>query len=224
MIENQLLCKSDTTFIILDPMEEYHSYKWSTGDSSRELRVEESGIYYLTVTNEIGCEASTSVEITFVDTPKVTIFSNTDDFCEEYRMELSAETEAPEIVWSTGDITPDIEVAEFGMYYVTASEHHCAYVDSFQVVFCCPKKSYLPNVITPSDQNGINDFFEFSEQLPFKKINLYILDRWGKRIFHTTSPEFKWGGTVNNSMKTGLYYYVIEFDDGCSFHGSITVL
>lgn len=224
LIENQLLCKSDTTYIILDPMEEYHTYKWSTGDSSRELRVEESGVYYLTVTNEIGCEATTSVEVIFVDTPKVTIVSNTDNFCEEYKMELSIETEAPEILWSTGDITPDIEVTKFGTYYVTASEHHCTYVDSFQVVFCCPMESYLPNVITPSDCNGINDYLEFSKQLPFEKINLYILDRWGKRIYQTTSPEFKWGGTVNNSLRKGLYYYVIEFEDGCSFHGSITVL
>lgn len=222
--ENQLHCMSDTTFIVLDPGAEYYSYLWSTGDTSSSLRVTISGIYSLTVANEIGCEAEASVEIIFVDTPATKIISNTLDFCEEYKMTLSIETDAPNIIWSTGDITPEIEVYEFGKYYVTASEYHCSYVDTFEVVFCCPREPYLPNAITPSDHNDINDFFQFSKILPFESIELYIFDRWGRRVFYTTSPEFQWGGTVNGKLVTGLYYYVLEFEDGCTFHGSITVL
>ncbi|MDR2979378.1 MAG: gliding motility-associated C-terminal domain-containing protein [Bacteroidales bacterium] len=222
--ENQILCTADTTFIILIPMDEYYSYKWNTGDTTPQLVVAESGVYSLTVTNEIGCSDSASVEITFVSPPDITISSNTDNFCEEYKMTLSAETDAPEVIWSTGMGTLDIEVTEFGIYYVTASDFPCVSKDTFEVAFCCPNEPYLPNVITPSDYNNINDYFEFSRQLPFEKIGLYIFDRWGKRILHTTSPEFKWGGTVNDKLVKGLYYYVLEFEDGCSFHGSITVL
>ncbi|MDL2309251.1 gliding motility-associated C-terminal domain-containing protein [Bacteroidales bacterium OttesenSCG-928-B11] len=224
LIEDQIICREDTASITLSPQADYYAYRWNTGDTVQQIVVTESGTYTLTVTNEIGCEAVASVDILFVDSPETAITSNTDNFCDEYKMRLSVETEAPDIIWSTGDITAEIEVSDFGTYYVTVSEYHCFSMDTFEVAFCCPPESYLPNVITPSKQDGINDFFEFSKILPFESIKLYIYDRWGKKIFYTTNPEFQWDGTVGGKLLQGLYYYVLEFEDGCSFHGSVTVL
>ncbi|MDL2297274.1 gliding motility-associated C-terminal domain-containing protein [Bacteroidales bacterium OttesenSCG-928-B11] len=224
MIEDQIICREDTASITIGPEYDYFSYKWSTGDTTQKIVVAESGTYTITVTNEIGCEAVTSVDILFVEKPETNIVNEPAIFCEDYKMQLTVETEASEILWSTGAITPEIEILEFGNYYVTVSEYHCSTVDTFEVAFCCPDNSNLPNVITPSNGDGTNDNFEFSRILPFETIELYIYDRWGKRVFHTTTPEFKWGGTVGGNVKTGLYYYYLKYEDGCTFHGSITVL
>ena len=100
----------------------------------------------------------------------------------------------------------------------------CPAYDTIAIEFCCPVDLKLPNVITPSDYNNINDFFSMPENSPYKEVNIYIYDRWEKRVFYSSDPEFRWNGTVNCKIEKGVYYYVIDMLKECSFHGSITVL
>ncbi|MDL2326966.1 gliding motility-associated C-terminal domain-containing protein, partial [Bacteroidales bacterium OttesenSCG-928-A14] len=222
--EDQIICKQDSTSTTLQVPDIYYKYLWSTGDTTHSIRVSESGTYYITVYNEIDCFASDEVQITFVEKPDVVIENLTENFCLEYKSQLKVETPLPDILWSTGDITNEIEVTKFGTYYVTVSEHHCSAMDSAIISFCCPVNPGIPNVITPSNNDGVNDIFKYLEDFPFEAYRLIIYDRWGKVVYKTSNPEAFWDGTVNGSILKGLYYYVIELEDGCAFHGSLTVL
>ncbi|MDR1757640.1 MAG: gliding motility-associated C-terminal domain-containing protein [Bacteroidales bacterium] len=57
-----------------------------------------------------------------------------------------------------------------------------------------------------------------------------MYDRWGKRVFHSDSPDYKWDGKVGGSVAKGSYRYrlLIPLDDQgappCQFHGSLIVL
>ncbi|MDR2979380.1 MAG: gliding motility-associated C-terminal domain-containing protein [Bacteroidales bacterium] len=222
--EDQIICKEDSTYTILRVPPDFTQYQWSTGDSSYQIAANETGTYSVTVYNEIGCEVSDEVHITFVEKPDLTIENLTENFCLEYKSQLKVHTPFTDILWSTGAIEDEIEVTEFGTYYVTVSEHHCQAVDSVVITFCCPIDPGIPNVITPSDHNGINDHFEFLQDFPFQYFTLYIYDRWGKLVYKNSDPTIYWNGEINGTVLKGLYYYVVDLDDGCSFHGSLTVL
>jgi len=68
----------------------------------------------------------------------------------------------------------------------------------------------VPNVFTPNG-DGFNDFFAVkdmpqnacSEQF----ISVEIANRWGKTIFTSTDPKFRWYGT---DAPVGTYYYFIQ--------------
>ena len=90
---------------------------------------------------------------------------------------------------------------------------------------------YLPNVITPSRMDGINDYFYLPEAyLSFiNEFEISIFNRWGVRVFHSTDKHFRWDGTINGRIYySAVYNYIIRFYDiiGRPYYlkGSFTVL
>ena len=90
---------------------------------------------------------------------------------------------------------------------------------------------YLPNAITPTDLNGLNDYFFVPQysQRQIKDFEITIFNRWGQIVFHSEDKNFKWHGDSNGKIMTNTTYtYVIH----CSnyngkkylFKGIVTVL
>jgi gliding motility-associated-like protein len=226
---NQMWCLQDTSYIELSTTGNFEAYQWSNGATTPTITVTESGVYTLTVINDLGCERKDSVEITFVPTPEVKIFHEPEDFCGETGVNLLVKTdslaEIPwEVKWSTGDNTENIEIEDIGFYSVTVSDRGCINSDTIEIKFCCPEDIGLPNVITPSTKDGINDFFQFKEGKNFPNVDLNIYNKWGKKVFHSQDTKFQWDGTVSGKLEGGTYFWVLDLDKGCQFHGSITVL
>ncbi|GAB3762354.1 gliding motility-associated C-terminal domain-containing protein [Spirosoma pomorum] len=81
----------------------------------------------------------------------------------------------------------------------------------------------VPNVFTPNG-DGINDYFGVKD-LPdnvcaeqFRSID--ISNRWGKIIFTSIDPKFRWYGT---DTPVGTYYYLIRTDKR-TFKGPVTLI
>lgn len=90
---------------------------------------------------------------------------------------------------------------------------------------------YLPNAITPSRMDGINDYFYLNEAyLSFiNEFEISIFNRWGVQVFHSTDKYFRWDGTINGRIYYSVVYnYIIRFYDiiGRPFYlkGSFSVL
>ena len=224
--EDQTWCGADTSFIVLNAGEEFHAYRWNTNpdDTLHYIIVEKSGTYSVTVSDSVGCEVTDEVNIIFGTPPNIKITSDTKDFCKEYKMTLSIETEFSDITWNTGETGLSIEATEFGTYSVIVRDEPCYSVDTFNIEFCCPRDAKLPNVITPTVEDGFNDVFKFVLDAPYEKLYIIIYDRWGKQVYKSEDPKFEWGGTVGNKVVPGTYHYMLTLEDGCTFHGTITVL
>ena len=86
----------------------------------------------------------------------------------------------------------------------------------------------IPNTFSPNGDN-INDTWVI------KGIELYpnnlvsIFTRWGQKIYQTSSysSDKRWNGTSNSGdTMEGVYYYVIDLNDGSDviLKGTLTVL
>jgi gliding motility-associated-like protein len=91
----------------------------------------------------------------------------------------------------------------------------------------------LPNVFTPNG-DGFNDFFVPFPYSSVEKINLVIVDRWGREVFHTSDPDIRWNGddeTTKQPCSDGVYLYVcdvfeitLEGTRMRTLRGSVTIL
>ncbi len=97
----------------------FTSYAWSNGDSGSSTSVDMAGTYAVTVTDAGGCVNSTSVVVTSPDeiTPTISILVGSASFCEGSSVTLSSDQQS-NIVWSTGEMTPNITVSTSGSYTV----------------------------------------------------------------------------------------------------------
>ena len=75
---------------------------------------------------------------------------------------------------------------------------------------------YLPNAITPSHNDGLNDYFHLPEEyLPLiTDFEITVYNRWGAIVYHSTDKHFRWNGAINGKIYYGVVYnYVIHFYD-----------
>ncbi|HNY62599.1 MAG TPA: gliding motility-associated C-terminal domain-containing protein [Bacteroidales bacterium] len=67
----------------------------------------------------------------------------------------------------------------------------------------------LPNVFTPNN-DGINDLWIPFPYSNVEEIDLYIYNRWGRKVFHTNDPDINWDGRdylSGEPVSNGVYYY-----------------
>ena len=90
---------------------------------------------------------------------------------------------------------------------------------------------YLPNAITPSKSDGLNDVFSLPEKIQnqIADFEIVIFNRWGEMVFYSTDKGFQWNGEYKGkTFHDNVYQYVIHYSNpfGKMFtkKGTITVL
>ena len=90
---------------------------------------------------------------------------------------------------------------------------------------------YLPNAITPSKSDGLNDVFSLPEKIQnqIADFEIVIFNRWGEMVFYSTDKNFRWSGEFKGkTFYDNVYQYVIHYSNpfGKWFtkKGTITVL
>ena len=90
---------------------------------------------------------------------------------------------------------------------------------------------YLPNAITPSKSDGLNDVFSLPEiiQNQIADFEIVIYNRWCELVFYSTDKNFRWSGEFKGkTFYDNVYQYVIHYSSpfGKMFtaKGTITVL
>lgn len=61
---------------------------------------------------------------------------------------------------------------------------------------------WIPNAFTPN-HDGINDYFT-AKGTGIRSFEMWIFDRWGMLLFHTTDMNTGWNGTVQTPGSSGL--------------------
>ena len=204
------------------------TYLWNTGLTTQSISVGNPGTYSVTVTNQYGCTGSDEVVIRLQDRITVGIEA-TGDFCEDGGTTLVATTNAPNLLWNTGSIENEIEITHAGTYSVRAYDGPCDETASIDIPVC-PFNLYFPNCITPTYDDGINDMFYLTNPDIVGDFEIFIYDRWGMLVFHSTDPHFHWDGkhkgkiAANNVFTWKAYATPRTEKKKREFHGSLLVL
>ncbi len=122
----------------------------------------------------------------------------------------------------TGTFSPTHQYRDTGYYNIqlaVMNDHGC--VDTvYGRIYVRPEWSiFIPNNFTPNG-DGINDYFN-ALGTNIIEYDMWILDRWGGKIYHSESMSQSWNGTYYNNgtlCQTDVYVYKIKARD---IHGKM---
>jgi gliding motility-associated-like protein len=181
---------------------------WSNGDIGPTTMANEVGILTATYTDG-PCTSQDQMTITMTFLPDIEWTDNT-TYCEGTTVTLGAPgSHATSFYWSTGETSETIVVSESGYYSLTAS-NNCATVNRDIVLDfeSCEAYAFIPNTFTP-DKDGINEVWQ-PVIYNAKSYEVYIYNRWGDVIYHSTDPNENWLGEAHEGqhyVQDGVYGY-----------------
>ena len=111
---------------------------------------------------------------------------------------------------------------------VTSNSPYCKVQDTVTVIVDVNCGDFfIPNAFSPND-DGLNDLINVHGKC-ISTFNLQIYNRWGEKVFETTSLENSWDGSYKGKkMDTGVFIYKADgvSIDGQSFKlkGNITLI
>lgn len=190
-----------------------------------------TGDYEQHLTAPDGCDSTVTLHLTILN-PSIAVVSNNPDFCSTHETVLEVVSDFEHFVWSTGDTTTFLAVGEPGIFSVTGYNHFCNGLAHY-TIDNCDITVYLPNVITPSKADGVNDFISIPESVrsEIENFEIQVFDRWGEIIFASTDVNFVWDGTNGKGklVMNGVYNYLMRYTPASSDkpvvkRGTITVL
>lgn len=186
----------------------------------------ESGDYRQTLTDVNGCDSLVTMHLEILE-PAVEIVTSGDDFCEYGELVLNAVSDYNEYIWNTGDTSAFISVTQPGLYTVTVTQGECQASDHYTVP-SCEFNIYMPNAITPSRADGLNDYLFLPEYVHrfLTDFDIEIYDRWGSLIFKTNDMNFRWYGEKAKVSEVYVWIIRVKNLDGKPFvyKGTVTVL
>jgi gliding motility-associated-like protein len=112
------------------------------------------------------------------------------------------------------------------------NEYGCLGFDTITINNCSVEFYFrdIPTAITPSDGNGLNDFWQIDKLASFSQAVVEIFDRWGTLVWRS-EPGYPspWDGRNmrGNEMPMDSYHFIIQLNTGAEddvVSGIITVI
>ena len=129
------LCKPDSARIRALPYESKYSYLWSTGETTPEIWVKNTGGYSVVITNENGCRDTARIEVKTNNLLQVKILAPEGTLlCRRGSLPLTADKDYSSYSWSTGEKVKSIIVYNPGWYYLDVLDsNNCPGRDSIYI-------------------------------------------------------------------------------------------
>ena len=127
------ICENTTA--VLSVLGNDCTYEWSTGSTNQSITISYGGVYTVTATNSYGCEISSSVYVTQLAAPVLSIMG-VSSLCQGSSTTLVAVSDASEFIWNTSENTQSVTVAPTTTttYSVTATgANGCSSVQQHQI-------------------------------------------------------------------------------------------
>ncbi|MFZ4930714.1 T9SS type B sorting domain-containing protein [Chryseobacterium sp. Mn2064] len=206
VLKDKTICMESKT--TLDAGPGFKSYEWSTGATTQSISNVGVGTYWVKLKTG-DCVATQLVTIYPAENPvvtsidisgnTVTIYANGGTIPYKYSMD--------NINWQDSNIFTNIARGEAKVYVKDA--YNCTPIE---INITVPN---LINIITPND-DGINDFVDYSALSGKQNLEIAIFDRYGSKIFQADKTNgYKWAGTTKGSKKvpTGNYWYSVSWKE-----------
>lgn len=199
---------------------QYASYLWSTGSTWDTIEVNQSGNYWLEVTNAEGCTDTDEITLNVIPAPQVDLGQNLILHNDE-SVVLDAGYPNGGHIWSTGDTTQTI--AAYGVeggaqYWVEVEYAGCFTSDSIWIdeyPYCIVD---IPTAFTPNG-DGVNDTL-FVVGSGIQTLDFKLFNRYGELIFETNDISKGWDGNYfGTKQEQEVYVFYLK---AICFDGLIT--
>jgi len=213
-------CESDS--ITLSVTGTAASFLWSTGNTTKSIRVQSAGTYSIMATNSNACFSSDSAIITNSPSPIA-------DAGSDRVIELGSSvviggnsTTGVNYLWtpaeglddpllSNPNATPNLTTTYILRVFNNVG---CDDFDTVLVTVNKPVVIIVPNLISPNG-DGANDTWDLSSVPGIDNSMITVYNRWGKQVFATDNYNHDWAGTYEGEpLPEGTYVYIIEYLKG----------
>jgi gliding motility-associated-like protein len=201
------------------------SVKWSTGETSDNITVNKSGNYKLTVTSPAGCQADTSINVSFLANPAFILKDTTICTFKHQSIMLTAPSGFSQYTWNGGTGQQTYLVSQPQKLRLTVTDANgCQATQDIKIVEQCPE-IYIPNAFTPN-HDGINDTWAIAGLENDQTAEVQVMNRYGIRIFKSKGYNTPWDGKYGNQkIAAGVYYYIISAKNNTQkFSGAVTII
>ncbi len=117
--EDLAICYGDSVVFQTDSF--FNEYIWSTGSTQQYIFASQEGAYSVTVTDELGCNVSDTVNLTVYPMPDLGLGYEI-EFCEGSYTNVTIIDRYQSIQWSNGSQKPNLYISYPGTYWVTATD------------------------------------------------------------------------------------------------------
>ncbi len=213
IVQDKNLCNG--SFANLQVNSNNNSILWSNGSTANTIAIMDTGKYYVTVTNAIGCKNTDTINVSQKYNPPINFLKPKDSVCVTLGLEIFPNSLFNNYLWSTGSTLNKIKVNSAGFYHLIVTNiNGCIGNDTIEISNRkCLIKVYVPTAFTPNN-DGVNDVFKVGGGEAVKDFKLSVFNRWGTKIFETNAIQNFWNGTFNNKPQpTGAYIYFVEYKD-----------
>jgi len=214
------------------PSGDFTSYLWHDGSTGPGFATDQEGWIKVEVIDPYGCMASDSLYLTLQNIPVVDLGNDT-SLCGNEGMELDAGSDGVIYIWSTGDISQQIDVFPNGdqeIWVLVEDEFGCINSDTLVIKECNSEFYFrdIPNAITAND-DGVNDVWNLDKLSGYSQVVVEIFDQWGTMVWKS-EPGYPdpWDGRdfKGNLLPLDSYWFVFNYNDGSNerFVGYVTVI
>jgi gliding motility-associated-like protein len=196
------ICPNKSQESLLKTDSHFSNYQWSTGDTSNQISVQDTGTYWVKQRNVCG-ESADTIHLTYRDLPAIEPL-DTSAKCFPLAIKLDS---TYKLEWYNQSTANEIQIEKAGDYWLKINDGFCTDTTYFSVSAAEGSVEH-PNTITPN-KDGKNDFFQILEDQQ-NPIQLEIYNRWGKEIYRSEDYQNNWPQT---EISTGVYFYRSQTGD-----------
>lgn len=216
-IEDETLQLCDNTEIVLQAGVPGATYSWSTGETSEEIRVSNSGNFSVNITTREGCRVEKTFSIIPVIPAQIAEINS-----EEGRVSIVTTVPGDFEYSLNGFDFQDSNIFENvpgGIY--TAFVRDPAGCETVEMRFphLVIQKYFSPN------NDGINDLFELKGVSYFQSSFIRLYSRYGALIKTGAGDGFSWDGTFNGTaMPADDYWFEIFIENFKRIKGNVSLI
>ncbi|MEQ8216665.1 MAG: T9SS type B sorting domain-containing protein [Arenibacter sp.] len=196
------LCTDSELELIAYTDIETPDFAWSSGEITKNIKIEEPGVYSVDITNGVDSFQTIIFNVNYSENPMIdSVISNQDSIIIKTVNSGDFLYSLDDIVFQSSNIFYNVEG---GIYTIGVKNKDCDFTSRLQHLHF-----YVPKFFTPN-MDGINDTFNLFGIQNYSSSQVAIFDRYGKLLVFSSNSSFEWDGTYNNQiMPSGDYWYWI---------------
>jgi gliding motility-associated-like protein len=206
------------TSAVLDAGNGFALYLWQDGSTASRQTVQNTGTYWVQVTDGNNCKASDTTAITRINPLPATFLPGDTALCSFAKLEIHPRNKFSAYLWSTNAVSSTITVQQPGTYWLEVQDANgCTGRDSLTILpKHCLQGFFVPDAFSPNG-DGQNETFKPILMGTVVKYQLLIFNRWGQVVFQTSDCNAGWDGNLGGKpQSTGAFVWICtyQFEDG----------